>query len=140
MKKHNFEQAIEIFKGMFEGWVVVTKDGSKFDFRGMHYSREYVYNDGFLHEISNISHLEQTLPMNGDEVWAGVVNKENGCKATYIGKTNDCEYVCEDAAGGIYTSKFVELISPTRKLTISEATDLLKRGEKVDEPFEIVKE
>ena len=137
MKKHNFEQAIEIFKGMFEGWSVVTKDGVKKPMDGIdvdpNVNHKFGANDWF--EFDEISHLEQTLPMNGDEVWAWSIDGQKKDRVIYIGKNPEGNNVCQ-LQDNIWFYNRVELPPPTRKLTIQEATELLKGV--VTEPFEIV--
>jgi hypothetical protein len=138
MKKHNFNEAIEIFKGMFEGWSVVTKDGNKYHITGFDSdtNEPYIFIQDACISESQIFHLEQTLPMNGDEVWAWGEDKDKMTKTKYIGKSSFSGYVCENKLG-VFLVENVELISPVRKLTIEQATELLKGI--VNEPFEIVK-
>lgn len=142
MKKHNFKEAIEIFKAMFEGWVAVTKFGAKHQLTGCDINenkeQQTLY---FNHEMwmeSEISHLEQTKPMNGDEVWAWSGEGEEKHKYIYVGKDKVGNHVCQTGDFGLWLFNHVELISPTRKITIQEATEMLK--EIVTEPFEIIKE
>lgn len=141
MKKHDFNSAIEIFKQMFEGWMVVHKQGTKHDLKGVDLVDSAMTLDGYgFEDSSEISHLEQTKPINGDEVWAW----EDGFakhKRIYIGKTKNGLHVCsneENSCSAIWGN--VELISPIRQLTIQEATEIIRKGEKVEEPFEIIKE
>ena len=86
MKKHNFEQAISIFKGMFEGWIAVTKRGDKLKFVGFDVVAMKIHTPLEFFEDFEISHLEQTLPMNGDEVWAWDVEGQEKRNLIYIGK------------------------------------------------------
>jgi hypothetical protein len=137
MKKHDFNSAIEIFKSMFEGWKVVDNNGKKYRISGV----DTINNQSFLVfdiplETNQILHLEQNQPKNGDEVLAWGINKENGTKATYIGKTIHCTHACETPHGGIFVCNYVELIAPVRKLTIEQATEMLKNV--INEPFEII--
>jgi hypothetical protein len=137
MKKHNFNEAIEIFKGMFEGWSVVGKQGEKHQIYGIDLTDGTVYlNLGYFRD-DQISHLEQTLPMNGDEVWARFHDEKERCKCIYIGKDKTGLHVCQTNDMSLWIFEHVELISPVRKLTIEQATEMLKGV--VNEPFEIVK-
>jgi hypothetical protein len=136
MKKHNFNEAIEIFKRMFEGWSVVGKQGEKHQIYGIDLTDGTVYlNLGYFRD-DQISHLEQTLPMNGDEVMAWDGEKDEKNKCFYIGRSSGGNHVCQTRFNAI-VYKHVELISPVRTLTIKQATELLKGI--VNEPFEIVK-
>ena len=142
MKKHNFEQAMSIFKGMFEGWSVVTKDGVKKPMDGIdvdpNVNHKFGANDWF--EFDEISHLEQTLPMNGDKVMAWSTTDDTKLKGDYIGKHEGVHVVHCWLNDEIRMFNSVKLAKEPLQLTIEQATELLKRGEKVDEPFEIVKE
>lgn len=137
MKKHNFEQAVEIFKGMFEGWSLVTKDGKKHPIMGVDYERMPIgfFSIGKFYNEYQISHLEQTLPMNGDEVWAWDDDPSQKNKFIYIGKTTRRLHVCLDEMRFVNICFNVELITHKRKLSIDEATELLKSV--INEPFEI---
>jgi hypothetical protein len=139
MKKHNFNEAIEIFKGMFEGWSVVINERNKYPITGFDSDTNTPYI--FIQEAclgeSQISHIEQTLPMNGDEVWARFHDEKERCKCIYIGKDKTGLHVCQTNDMSLWIFEHVELISPVRKLTIEQATEMLKGV--VNEPFEIVK-
>jgi hypothetical protein len=142
MKKHNFNEAIEIFKGMFEGWVVVGKQGEKRQIYGIDLTDGTVYLNLGYFRADHISHIEQTLPMNGDEVlaWDSNGSKKNGEKIHYIAKDKSGIHICKAHDMSLWFFDHVELISPVRKLTIEQATEMIKRGEQVNEPFEIIKE
>ena len=140
MKKHNFEQAISIFKGMFKGWSVVTKTNERYELAGVDVLEGNIMNHDKTFEFCDISHLEQTIPMNGDEVWVWDNISDGRSNRIYIGKSTDGLHVCsgkENSGLSIWSN--VELITPVRTLTIAEVTEMLKRGEQVNEPFEIVK-
>lgn len=138
MKKHDFNSAIEIFKQMFEGWSVVTKDGEKFEIQCFDLEHNRIAVEGRFVNNYTTSRLEQTLPLNGDEVWYWYGDRKDQRKAIYLAPRKNGHVV---VIGGNYEYvNNVELISPIRQLTIQEATEIIHKGEKVEEPFEIIKE
>ena len=139
MKKHNIEQAFEIFKQMFEGWVVVTKGGEKLQIEGVcNKASDFgVFANNKYYIPALISHLEQTKPMNGDTVFAWD-NINHQVKGDYIGKHEDTHVVVLWVFDEIRVFKHVKLDKEPLRLTIQEATEMLRKGEKVDGEFEII--
>jgi hypothetical protein len=136
MKKHNFNEAMSIFKGMVEGWSVVTETNERFELAGLDIAENHVMSRTKAFELDEISHLEQTLPMNGDYVLAWDESKEHKHTRIYIGQASNGLCFCENINGVIEAYKHVELMSPVRTLTIEQATEMLKGV--LNEPFEIV--